>query len=310
MNAMEKKKIMMANIMLIIAALIWGANYVVQKIVVADIGPFTFMSLRSFLGSLVLFILSVYFSHKDKEDKGANSTEQSIKRYDKMYMRRLLRCAPFCGVINVFGSVLVQIGLIYTTAIKAGFLTSIYIIFVPIMGILFFKNKLNKNITFGVILATVGLYFLCIKESFSIGAGDLIILGSTLMFALHIQLIGKYVHEFVGIHFSCVEFAFASIVCGLIGLIFENPTIEQIMMCFPSITFAGILGIGVCYALQVTAQKYTDPTIAALLMSLEAVFSAILGMLILGETFTLHEFIGVCFVFIAIIIAQLKSKES
>lgn len=301
---MDKRKIMMANIMLIIAALIWGANYVVQKIVVADIGAFTFMGLRSFLGSVVLLILSVYFGSKNKD----NPSDKNRIIYDKIYLKRLLKCAPFCGVINVFGSVLVQIGLLYTTAIKAGFLTSIYIIFVPIMGVFFFKNKLNKNIIVGVVLATVGLYFLCIKESLSISPGDFIILGSTLMFALHIQLIGKYVHEFVGIHFSCVEFAFASVVCGIIGLIFEKPTIQQITMCFPSIVFAGVLGIGVCYALQVTAQKYTDPTIAALLMSLEAVFSAILGMIILGESFTMHEFVGVCFVFAAIVIAQLKTK--
>lgn len=305
-----KNKVLMANLMLIAAAFIWGANYIFQKMVVSDIGPFTYMSLRSLLGSIVLLALSIYFEYRDRE---CNSLAQSVRRYDRMYIKNLLRCAPFCGVINVFGSVLVQIGLLYTTAIKAGFLTSIYIIFVPIVGVMFFKNKLNRNIILGVILATAGLYFLCVTASFSIEKGDLIILGSTLMFSLHIQLIAKYVHEFVGIHFSCIEFAFASIVCGVIGLIFENPSIAQIGACWISILFSGIFGIGVCYALQVTAQKYTNPTVAALLMSLEAVFSALLGVLILNETCTMYEFIGMMFIFVAIIFAQIqpgkKGKE-
>lgn len=300
---MNQKKVIMANIMLIAAAAIWGANYVVQKIIVFDIGPFIFMGLRSFLGSIVLFCLSIYFGYKEKKE---NFLKKSPVIYDKLYLKRLLIYAPFCGLINVFGSVFIQIGLLYTSAMKAGFLTSIYIIFVPLMGVVFFHNKIKLNVMAGIILGTVGLYFLCIKESFTIEMGDLIILASTLMFALHIQLIGKFVHEFEGIHFSCAEFAFASVICIMAGLLFESPSIEQIILCTPSIVFTGIFGIGVCYALQVTAQKYTDPSIAALLMSLEAVFSAVLGMLILGESLTVPELIGASFIFAAVVIAQVK----
>jgi len=298
-------KVLMSNILLIIAAFIWGANGIFQKIAASDIGPFTFMSIRTLLGSMVLLIICAYF---EKKESGKLAIANIKGKYDRNYIKRLLYCAPFCGVVNVLGSVLVQIGLEYTTAIKTAFITSTYIVFVPILGILFFKNKISKNAVLGVVLATVGLYFLCMKESLTIEKYDIIILGSTMMFALHIQLIGKYVHEFVGVHFSFVEFAFASLVCGVIALIIEEPTMEQISMCWMSLAFTGIFGIGVCYAMQVTAQKYTDPTIAALLMSLEAVFSAILGVLILGESITSKEMIGVAFIFVAVMLSQIPAK--
>ena len=129
----------------------------------------------------------------------------------------------------------------------------------------------------------IGLYNLCLSESLTINPGDLIILASTLCFALHIQLIAKYVHRFNGMHLSCLEFFLASVFCLFFSLIFEEPSLSQIENCLPSILFAGVLGIGVCYALQVTAQKYTDPTVAALLMSLESVFGALGGVLVLGR---------------------------
>ena len=161
----------------------------------------------------------------------------------------------------------------------------------------------------GIILVAVGLYFLCLSESLHLQRGDLIILCATLFFALHIQLVSKFVHQVNGLHMMCLEFFCADIFCSIITFLFESPSLAQIYPCIGGILFAGILDIGVCYALQVTAQKYTDPTVSALLMSLESVFSALAGVLFLHESFTLREGIGVVLICFAVIAAQLPSPE-
>lgn len=301
----ETRKTVLSNIMLIIAASIWGSNFVFQKIVATEIGPYTFMACRCLLGSATIFIILLFMTLREK--KSAEPQEGALT-YDKPYFIHLLKVAFFCGIINVTGSVLVQYGLIYTTASKAGFLNTIYIIFVPIVGMLFFRKKSGKYIWLGVVLAVIGLYNLCAKETVLPEKGDAVILLSTLFFAFHIQLISKYVNVFNGIHLACAEFFGAFIFCSVIAFTAEHPTLTQITNCAPSILFAGVLGIGVCYALQVTAQKHTDPTVASLLMSLESVFGALGGILILGEAFTRKEFIGILFICASIVIAQLPDK--
>lgn len=295
----EKQRTLLCNLMLITAAAIWGSNFVFQKNVATDIGPFFFMSVRSFLGALTLLPIIKVFGRGEHSPK-----------YDKSSFASLLKIAALCGTVNVSGSVMVQFGLIYTNASKAGFLNAIYIIFVPVIGMLFFRKKASRFMWLGILLAVVGLYNLCLSETLTINPGDLIILASTLCFATHIHLISKYVQQVNGMHLSCLEFFCASVFCLIFSLIFESPSLQQILQCYPSILFAGILGIGVCYALQVTAQKYTDPTVAALLMSLESVFGAIGGVCFLGEAFTLKEFIGILFIIAAIIVAQIPSKKT
>ncbi len=293
MREVTKKKEIQSSLMLILAAAIWGSCYVFQKEVATDIGPFLFMASRSFLGSVTM--LPIIFVSERKLP--------SI--YTPQKFCSLIWIALFCGIINVSGSVLVQWGLVYTTAGKAGFLNSIYIIFVPVLGRILFKKKSTPVMYLGIALAVFGLYSLCLSESLTINPGDLIVLSSTLFFALHIQLISKFVHLVKGIHLSCLEFFFAAGFCFICSVLFESPSCSQIFACLPSILFAGILGIGVCYALQVTAQKYTNPTVAALLMSLESVFGAIGGILFLGESFHLREIIGIGFIVTAIIITQI-----
>lgn len=295
----EKKIVLASNYMLIIAAAIWGSNFVFQKIVATDIGPFFFMSARSLLGSLTLLpIILCKGGHKE------------IHGYIRPSFLKLLKVSALCGCINVSGSVMVQIGLVFTDASKAGFLNAIYIIFVPVLGLLFFKKKSSRFMWLGIFLAGVGLYFLCLDESLIMNPGDIIILSSTLCFSLHIQLISKYVQQVNGMHLACLEFFCAFLFCGLVSLVFEDPSIAALQNCLPSILFAGIFGIGICYGLQVTAQKYTDPTVAALLMSLESVFGALGGILILGESFTWREVLGVLLIIVAIVIAQLPAKST
>lgn len=302
----HSSKTVMSNIMLIIAAGVWGSSIVFAKTTTGIIGPSTFMAARYFCGTISMIFIILFMETRRIKKEKVTGVKNCL--YDKAYFARLFKIAPLCSLANLFGNILVQMGLACTTASKTGFLNSIYIIFVPVMGFLFFRKKSGINIYVGLLLAVIGLYNLCMTESLTIEKGDLIILSSTLFFALHIQLVAKYVHELQGIHFSCVEFGFATIVCGILGYIFEEPAVEQFIICAPTILYAGVLGIGLCYALQVTAQKYTDPTVASLLMSLESVFSAVLGVLLLGESFTSKEIIGIIFIIAAVIIAQLPDK--
>ena len=299
----SNNKVLISNIMLIIAAIIWGSGFVTQKIAAAEMEAFTFMTYRYGIGSACLLVLIGFMEYMRRRKDRALGTETTP--YGKAYFKKLCIVAPLCSFANVTGNVMVQIGLSYTNASKAGFLNSIYIIFIPILGYLIFKKKSGPQIFLGIALAVIGLYNLCFDDELVFQFGDLIILSATVLFALHILLVSKFVHEMVGVHFSCAEFIFATFVCGACAFIFEEPSVVQLEACLWSVLYSGIFCVGVCYALQVTAQKYTDPSVAGLLMSLEAVFSAIFGVIFLHETFTGKELIGVAFIVAAIVIAQL-----
>jgi len=301
----KSNKTLWCNIMLIMTAVIWGSNFVFQKMAAAEMGPFTFMAFRYTLGTIVLALIAWFMEYRRKASARLAGTEP--EKYGRAYFKKLFTVAPICVVANLAGNILVQWGLAYTDAGKAGFLNSIYIIFVPIVGALFFRRKTGLNIIVGTVLAVIGLYNLCMTEAMTLEKGDIIILSATITFALHILLVDKYVHELVGVHFSCAEFLFASIYSWIAALLFEDITMASVIGCAPHYLYSGIFGVGVCYALQVTAQKHTDPTVASLLMSLEAVFAAICGVLILHETFTAKELVGIAFIVTAIVIAQLPA---
>ena len=289
--------------MLIGAAFIWGTQVVFQKIAATEIGPASFYGLRCVMGVFTLSVIAWFMGLRERKDAELRG-EVYVKK-DKAYVIRLFKVAPLCALTNILGNTMVQAGLAYVPAAKAAFLNSIYIIFVPILSWIVYKNRTSAFTWIGTVLAVIGLYYLCMTESFTIAAGDLIILAATIFFALHITLIAKYVKEFVGVHFSIVEFITASIICITFGVIFEDLSLAQITAVIPSILYCGIGGIGICYALQVTAQKYTDPTVAALLMSLESVFAAFASYIFLNERFTGRETIGIILIFAAIIISQL-----
>lgn len=295
------------NAVLVLIAFIWGATFIFQKMAVnAGVGTFTFMASRYFLGSSTIALIILFIeSRKTHTDL---FRELSYPSYSKDYMRRLFTVAPLCCLTNVTGSILQQYAMIYTTATKTAFLTAIYIVFVPLAGFFMYKKRTGVNVLAALVLAVIGLYNLCITESFTIAKGDLLILISTVLFGIHIQLISKYVHEFVGMHFTCVEFLTGFILSGILAVLFEQPSWSDLAAAAPSVLYSGILGTGICYGLQATAQKYTDPTVAALIMSLETVFGALLGMAVLHEMITVKEGIGVVFVLAAIVIAQLPER--
>ena len=299
MNA-TKKITVLCNILLLVAAVIWGINFVFSKNAAEVIGPFTFMGVRYFLGATTILPFVLFLEKRKPPAERAH--------YDRKAFLAIVRVAAVMGLVQLCCSVLGQWGLGYTNASKAAFLTATYVATVPLLGFILFRTKTTLNMWIGVLLTLFGLYNLCDVGSIglSINPGDIMIIVSAFFAAAHMLLISKYVQSINGMHLICVEFYIASFYCAIFALILEKPALSDILSCSTEILYASVLGSGICYMFQVVAQKYTDPTIAALLMSLESVFGALAGVIILGETFTFKEILGSVCIFAAVILAQLK----
>lgn len=294
---MNKKNIK-GNIILMITALIWGTSFVAQSVGMDYVGPFTFITVRYIIGGLFLIPCIYLF---DRINKNTINTY-----HDK---KVLITGGVLCGIVLFAASSFQQIGIKYTTVGKSGFITALYIIIVPIIGLLF-KKRVSAKVWISVAVSIVGLYLLCINESFSISRGDFLVLICAFCFSIHILIIDKYSSIVDAVRMSCIQF----FVAGFLGIIpmifFEDPQIKNILSAYSPILYAGIMSSGVAYTFQIIGQKYTSPVLATLIMSLESVFAVLSGWIILGEILSLKEFIGCCLVFIAIILAQLPEKKS
>ena len=291
-----KNKRFYGNLMLILTALIWGSSFVAQSVGMDYIGPFTFNAIRCIIGGIVLIPIILIMGKVKKESKNKNNNKQ------------LILGGILCGIALFTGSTLQQFGISFTSVGKAGFITALYIVLVPILGI-FFKKKVSLKIWLSVLISMIGLYLLCITENFSIGKGDLLVLFCAFFFAIHILLIDYFSPKVNGVKMSCIQFFVAGIISVLPMAFFENPTINSILSAWAPILYAGVLSCGVAYTLQIVAQKNTDPTVASLLLSLESVFAVISGWFILSESLSFKELTGFALVFIAIILAQLPNNE-
>lgn len=296
------------NLLLMLAALIWGSAFVAQSVGMDYIGPFTFNSMRSFLGSLVLLPVIWFMNRKkgtDEEKQGSADVEKLEKRLER---KTLLKGGLFCGIVLTAASSLQQLGLVYTSAGKAGFITALYILIVPILG-LFLKRKVGMKIWIGVALAVVGMYLLCITSGFSIAYGDLLVLTCALAFSFHILVVDYFSPKVDGVMLSCLQFFVCGILSAVLMVLFEQPDAGQILAAWKPILYAGILSSGVAYTLQIITQKHLEPTVASLLMSLESVFAVLTGWLVLHERLSTREMLGCVLMFAAIILAQLPEKN-
>lgn len=303
-----RAKTLRANLMLLLTALIWGSAFVAQSVGMEHVGPFTFISLRSMLGSLVLLpVIKVMGAtgKREREIPGVNKTRTGS--------RRLWLSGVCCGLALFAGSITQQIGIQYTTVGKAGFITALYMVIVPVFG-LFLKKKVPLFAWISVAIATAGMYLLCINEQFTIGRGDLLILLCALFFAVHIMVIDHFAPNVDGVKMSCIQFSVCGVLAGIPALILEAPEAAAILNASGPILYAGVLSCGVAYTLQVVAQKDAKAVTAALILSLESVFAAIAGWLILKEGFSARELIGCVLVFSAIILVQIpdikKAREA
>ncbi len=292
-------------IMLMIAALIWGVAFVAQSVGMEHVGPFTFNGVRCLVGAVALLPVIFFFDRKKKQEKNGQEEkkEREIGTKKDLIMGGLL-----CGGFLFLASSLQQIGIQYTTTGKAGFVTAFYIVIVPVLGI-FLHKKISGNVWIAVALALVGLYFLCMTESFAIGKGDIYIFACAFVFSIQILMVDHFAPKVDGVKLSCLEF----LVSGLLSLFFmfglERPTLSGILAAGIPILYAGVLSCGVAYTFQILGQRDSNPAIASLIMSLESTFSVLAGWLLLHETLSTRETIGCIFMFVAILLAQLSEKK-
>jgi len=288
---------MKSNLMLLFAAAIWGFGFVAQRLGMNFLEPFAFNSMRFLLGSLSLLPLLWLLEPK---------TKTSV---DTRERTSVLKAGVITGLVLFAAATLQQYGLFYTTAAKAGFITGLYLILVPILGI-FLRHKTGLSIWLGAALALMGLYLLSVNDNFSMSRGDTLIFVGALFWAFHILVIDHFSGRVDPIQLSAVQF----LVCGAlslgISLLIETPTLANISDCWKPILFAGVVSVGIAYTLQVVAQKNANPSHAAIIMSLEAVFAAIGGVWLLDETLSSRAWFGCALMMAGMLLSQVKFKKT
>ena len=286
---------------LFLTATIWGTTFVAQSAGMDHIGPFTFNGIRSIVGCLALLPFIPYFAKQYKIDKPSSQKNSDEKKL-------LLQGGLFCGIALFFGSNLQQIGIMYTTVGKAGFITALYIVIVPLLGI-FLRRKIGILVWVGVIFGVLGLYFLCIKESMIFEKEDIFLLLSAFAFAIHILIADHYSKRVDCVKMSCLQL----LVCGILSLIVmsftEAPTWANIWSAKYYILYAGVLSCGIAYTLQIVGQRTVKPAVASLIMSLEAVVAVIAGFIFLHEILSARELFGCLLMFAGIVFAQIPAKQ-
>lgn len=284
------------TLLLLLTAFIWGIAFVAQSVGMDYVGPWTFTASRSIIGAVVL-TPCIFFLDKLKTKKDASAKPQSKKT--------LLLGGICCGIALAIATMLQQYGIAQTTVGKAGFITALYIVIVPLLGI-FMKRKPKLRIWLSVLLAIVGLYFLCLTDRLSFSRGDALVLLSAVVFSFHILIIDHFSPLVDGVRMSCIQFAVEGILCLIPALLFEQSSLTSLIAAAAPILYAGVLSSGVGYTLQIIAQKDYDPTVASLILSLESVFSVLAGWLLLHEALTPKELFGCLLMFAAILLAQLN----
>lgn len=288
------------SLLLLLTAAIWGVAFVAQSVGMDYVGAFTFNSIRSLIGSLVLIPVILVLNRQ----KPASAHTDLQKKENR---RTLITGGICCGICLCLASNFQQFGIKYTTVGKAGFITACYIVIVPVLG-LFLKQKCGPFVWAAVAMAVIGLYLLCIKDGFSIGTGDILVMICALLFSIHILVIDHFSPMVDGVKMSCIQFLVCGILSGIPALLLENPRFSSILAAWQPILYAGVFSCGVAYTLQIVGQKNMNPTVASLILSLESCISVLAGWLILKQQLSLREFAGCAVMFAAIILAQLPQK--
>lgn len=297
-----KRSAIKSSFILLLTAAIWGFAFVAQRVGMKYVGAFTFNAFRFILGSISLIPVIYLLGNKKEENDDVKPAG----------IKETVKAGAIAGCVLFIAASLQQIGLIYTTAGKAGFITSLYIVFVPLLGI-FIKQKIHLSTWIGVIFAAIGLYFLSINESFSIEFGDLLQLIGSIFWAIHILIIDKFVATVNAVKLSSIQFATCALLSFIFAFIFEDINISSLYLVLIPILYGGILSAGVAYTLQAVAQKNAKPAHAAIALSMESVFAAIGGIIILKESLPLKGYIGCLLMLTGMLISQYENftkKES
>lgn len=295
------------NLLLLLVAFVWGVSFISQSKGVESIPPVAFNGIRSILGGVVLLPV-IFFLDRQKRKKG-----QEVQKLDKKF----IAAGVICGTLLCIASTLQTVGMVETSPGKAGFITALYMVIVPIIG-LFMGKKPTLFVGISVLIATAGLYFMCIEPgTFVLTYGDFLVFLCAFVFSGHIMAIDYFSPKFDGVKLACMQF----LTCGIINLVWmcfdEIPSGNEVLGAWLAIGYSGIMSCGVAYTLQIIGQKYTDPTSASILMSLESVFATLstvvltaLGWNLTGGSMTLREIFGCILMFAAIVLVQLPQKQA
>ncbi len=289
------------NIMLIITAMIWGFAFVAQSTGMEYVGPLTFQAARSLIGGVVLIPAIAIMD-------GIKKKEGTYHKPNRRERRLLYTGGVLCGLALCAACCVQQIGICYTSVGKAGFITAMYILMVPVISIIF-KKKVAPKIWVCIVIAIAGLYLLCIKEGFSINKGDALILLCAVLFSIQIMLVDYYAPRTDGVRLSCIQFLVTGVIASILMFIFEKPVMSSVIAAWLPIMYAGVCSCGIAYTFQILGQKYTEPAVASLIMSLESVFAVIGGVIILHQVPSPKEWAGIICMFAAIMISQLPDGK-
>ena len=291
------RKSLRGSLLLLLGSVIWGAAFVAQRVGMDHMGPFTFNGVRMLLAWLVMIPVTVFFEKKSKSSPDYVAPDPKEQRLSGL----------LCGGLLFAASSLQQIGLVTTSAGKAGFITALYVVLVPVAAWLLFRKNPGRIIWMGVALAVVALWLLCMPaEGFTLQSGDLWVLGCAVCFTFQILCVDHYAPRVSNVKLARDEFLVTGGLSMLIALLTETITAEGLREALIPILYAGIMSGAIGYTLQVLGQRDTDPTVASLLMCLEAVFAVLTGVIILGEKMTAREAAGCVLMFTAVILAQLS----
>ena len=292
------KKQLKGSLLLILATVIWGSAFVAQSVGMDHIGPFTFQAVRCALAVLGLLPV-IWFA-----DRKANDGKTFLTRWadQRLWKAGILCAAPLFLAVN-----LQQLGIVSTDPGKSAFLTAMYIVMVPIIG-LFLKRKPSPLIPISVLLATAGLYLLSCVGVTQVSTGDLLLLGCALMFAVQIIFVDKFASSVDALRLNCLQAFWCAVGSAAVMIFTEQPTFQGVLDCALPLCYAGFLSMGAAYSLQILGQRDLEPTVASLIMSLESVFAVFFGWLILGNTMTTWETAGCILVFTAVVLSQIPVK--
>ena len=293
------KKQIQGSILLVLATLLWGSTFVAQSTGMDHIGPFTFLAVRNIMGAAFLFALSFVTDRFSKDDR---------TQKERWLDPKLWKAAVLCGTPLFLAAALQQVGIVSTDPGKSGFLTAMYIVFVPIFGI-FLKRKPSKWIPVSVVLGVVGLYFLSCVGVTSVSISDLLLIGCAIVYAIQILCIDIFANDLDSVRLNCLCCALTFVLASIVTVFTETPTWASVSGCWGPLLYAGILSSGIAFTLQMVGQKHVEPSTASLLMSLESVFAVLSGWIVLGDTLSVYESIGCVLIFIAILLSQMPDKK-
>ena len=301
---MKINKKALGNILLILTAFIWGTAFVGQRQGMEHMGPITFNACRMALAALTIGTVSFVLRKRDAQ-KQQDMSDQSRREYRKNTVIGGICCGFFLTIAALFQ----QMGMVYTTAGKGGFITAMYILLVPVINWILFKRKSRPLVWIAVLMGIAGIYLLCVTEGLTLEKGDALVMVCPFFFAGHILCCDYFVQRANPVELSAIQFFTVTVLSTIMAFIVENPTWQQVAEAVVPIVWLGVLSGGIGYTFQIIAQQYTDPTVASLLMSLEAVFAVLAGTVLLGERMSARELFGAAIMFAAIILAQIPAGK-